>query len=76
MKTVSHAFAMAALVAVGVAAQAPPPATPVDVERLGPQVGEVVPDFSAIDQFGRRQTLRSIMGPGGAMLIFNRSADW
>jgi len=76
MKVAVHTFVMAALIAAGAAGQAPPPAPPVDVERLGPQVGEVVPDFSAVDQFGRTQTLKSIVGPDGAMLIFNRSADW
>jgi hypothetical protein len=50
--------------------------TPVDVSRLGPQVGERVPDFSLKDQYGNTQTLRSIMGPRGAMLVFQRSADW
>lgn len=48
----------------------------VDVDLLGPQVGELVPEFSAPDQFGRTQTLQSIMGPNGVMLLFNRSADW
>ena len=49
---------------------------PVDVDRLGPQVGTVVPDFSAVDQHGRTHTLKSVLGPKGAMLVFNRSADW
>lgn len=48
----------------------------IDVSRLGPQVGERVPDFSLKDQSGRTQTLQSIMGPRGAMLVFQRSADW
>ena len=48
----------------------------VDVSRLGPQVGERVPDFSLKDQNGRAQNLQSIMGPRGAMLVFFRSADW
>lgn len=48
----------------------------IDVSRLGPQVGERVPDFSLTDQSGRTQTLQSIMGPRGAMLVFQRSADW
>lgn len=74
MKVAVHTFMMAALIAAGAAGQAPPPL--VDVEQLGPQVSEVVPDFSAVDQFGRTQTLKAIMGPNGAMLIFNRSADW
>ena len=48
----------------------------VDVARLGPQVGERVPDFKLTDQTGRVQTLESIMGPRGAMIVFLRSADW
>jgi hypothetical protein len=42
----------------------------------GPEVGSTVPDFTAQDQAGRTQTLKSIMGPKGAMLVFFRSADW
>jgi hypothetical protein len=42
----------------------------------GPAVGDRVPDFTAPDQAGRTQTLKSIMGPKGAMLVFYRSADW
>ena len=48
----------------------------IDVSRLGPQVGERVPDFSLNDQNGKTWTLPSIMGPKGAMLVFFRSADW
>jgi hypothetical protein len=48
----------------------------VDVSKLGPQVGQRVPDFSLPDQTGRVRTLESIMGPRGAMLVFLRSADW
>ena len=47
-----------------------------DVEQFGPQVGDVVPAFTLRDQHGQTQTLESIMGPNGAMLVFNRSADW
>ncbi|NKB33018.1 MAG: hypothetical protein GKR91_07975 [Pseudomonadales bacterium] len=46
------------------------------VADLGPQVGDRVPDFELKDQFGTTQTLESIMGPNGAMLLFHRSADW
>lgn len=53
----------------------PPPAVP-DVTKLGPQVGEKVPDFSLSDQHGRTRTLSSLMGPKGLILVFNRSADW
>jgi hypothetical protein len=44
--------------------------------KTGPDVGQQVPAFSAQDQEGRSQTLKSIMGPKGAMLVFFRSADW
>ena len=50
--------------------------TPIDVSKLGPQVGERAPDFSLKDQNGKTWTLQSIMGPKGAMLVFLRSADW
>jgi hypothetical protein len=52
------------------------PGERIDVSKLGPQVGERVPDFSLTDQNGRTQTLTSIIGPRGAMLVFQRSADW
>ncbi len=48
----------------------------IDVSKLGPQVGERVPDFSLKDQNGKTWTLPSIMGPKGTMLVFVRSAEW
>ena len=47
-----------------------------NVEAIGPAVGAAVPAFSGVDQFGRTQTLQSVLGPNGAMLVFFRSADW
>jgi hypothetical protein len=55
------------------AQQAPPK---IDVNKLGPQVGERVPEFSLQDQFGKTWTRDSLMGTGGLMLVFYRSADW
>jgi hypothetical protein len=52
------------------------PRQKIDVSKLGPQVGERVPDFNLKDQNGKTWTLQSIMGPRGAMLVFIRSADW
>jgi hypothetical protein len=49
---------------------------PIDVASLGPQVGELVPEFNLSDQNGQIQTLDSIKGPNGTMLLFHRSADW
>jgi len=50
--------------------------TRIDVSALGPQVGEIVPEFSLPDQYGEIRTRESIMGENGAMLVFIRSADW
>ena len=67
----------AVLVEVDVLAQtAGAVSAPVDVTKLGPQVGDKVPDFSLADQHGQTRTLASLMGPKGLVLAFNRSADW
>jgi hypothetical protein len=58
------------------AQQSGPSRTPIDVAKLGPQVGQPIPDFSLKDQTGKTWTRQSIMGPRGAMLVFFRSADW
>lgn len=65
-----------ALLLVSLAQVPPQPHVKIDVSKLGPQVGQRVPDFSLKDQTGKVQTLQSIMGPKGAMLVFLRSADW
>ena len=44
--------------------------------EYGPKLGEAIPRFSALDQFGRSQTLETISGPAGAVIAFVRSADW
>jgi hypothetical protein len=48
----------------------------IDVSKLGPQVGAKAVDFTLTDQFGRSQSLATIGGPKGTMLMFFRSADW
>lgn len=48
----------------------------IEVSKLGPQVGEKVPDFTLADQHGKPWTLNAVIGPRGAMLVFYRSADW
>ena len=48
----------------------------IEVAKLGPQVGQSVPDFNLRDQTGRMRNLQSVMGSRGAMLVFFRSADW
>jgi len=52
------------------------PTQKIDVSKLGPKVGQRVPDFLLKDQFGNARNLKSVMGPKGAMLVFIRSADW
>jgi hypothetical protein len=47
-----------------------------DVQKLGPQPGDRVPDFTLNDQHNRPRTLTSLVGPQGLMLVFYRSADW
>jgi hypothetical protein len=52
------------------------PAPSPDVATLGPQVGDKVPDFALSDQKGQTQSLSSLAGPKGLVLVFSRSADW
>jgi hypothetical protein len=47
-----------------------------DPQTLGPKVGQRVPEFSLPDQHGAMRTLKSTLGPKGAVLVFFRSADW
>jgi len=47
-----------------------------DIQKLGPQVGSRLPDFTLLDQKGQSRTLASLTGPKGLMLVFFRSADW
>ncbi len=44
--------------------------------KTGPAIGDSIPAFEANDQQGRKQTLASLTGPKGLMLVFFRSADW
>jgi hypothetical protein len=43
---------------------------------IGLEVGQKAPAFSARDQFGVEQTLETLKGPKGTVLLFFRSADW
>ena len=43
---------------------------------VGLPVGRKAPDFSARDQFGQAQTLETLRGTHGTVLLFFRSADW
>lgn len=43
---------------------------------IGLAVGQKAPAFSARDQFGAQQTLETLRGAKGTVLLFFRSADW
>jgi hypothetical protein len=43
---------------------------------IGLSVGQMAPDFSVSDQFGRQQSLATLKGKTGTVLLFFRSADW
>jgi len=64
-----------ALVSLAAQLTAQQPVLP-DVQKLGPQIGTRVLDFTLLDQKGQSRTLASLTGPKGLMLVFFRSADW
>jgi len=48
----------------------------VELMSIGLAVGQKAPAFSLHDEFGREQTLDSLKGTNGTVLLFFRSADW
>jgi hypothetical protein len=48
----------------------------VEPMSIGLAVGQKAPAFSVHDQFGRVETLDSLKGANGTVLLFFRSADW
>jgi cytochrome oxidase Cu insertion factor (SCO1/SenC/PrrC family) len=69
-----------ALLAIGVGEAHEPQsgvaAAKVDVESVGPKVATSLPDFTLRDQRGEPHSLKSLLGPKGAIIVFFRSADW
>lgn len=51
-------------------------ASSLELMSIGLAVGQAAPNFSLHDQFGRQQTLDSLRGTHGTVLLFFRSADW
>ena len=47
-----------------------------ELMSIGLAVGQKAPAFSARDQFGHTETLDTLKGPNGTVLLFFRSADW
>ena len=43
---------------------------------IGLAVGQKAPAFTARDQFGQEQSLATLKGANGTVLLFFRSADW
>ncbi len=50
--------------------------TSVEMMSIGLAVGQKAPAFSARDQFGHLQTLDTLKGANGTVILFFRSADW
>ena len=48
----------------------------IELMSIGLAIGQKAPAFSVRDQFGRVQTLDSLKGTKGTVLLFFRSADW
>src|SRR5271169_5951295 len=48
----------------------------IELMSIGLAVGQKAPAFSVRDQFGRTQTLDTLKGASGTVLLFFRSADW
>ena len=44
--------------------------------KTGIEIGQLIPPFQLVDQFGKQQNFNTLKGPRGAVLIFFRSADW
>lgn len=51
-------------------------ASSLELMSIGLAVGQAAPNFRLRDQFGRKQTLDSLKGAKGTVLLFFRSADW
>lgn len=51
-------------------------AASLELMSIGLAVGQKAAAFSLHDQFGRTQTLDSLKGANGTVLLFFRSADW
>jgi hypothetical protein len=48
----------------------------IELMSIGLAAGQKAPAFSVRDQFGRVQTLDTLKGANGTVLLFFRSADW
>ena len=73
----SSAFLVLCLVASPFIAQSQQPEFDANANlKTGPEVGQKIPAFSAVDQTGKIRNFDSLTGPKGLVLFFNRSVDW
>jgi hypothetical protein len=70
------ALGICLLILAPVAGQQNSSPTGVQLETLGPKVGDALPEFSLRDQTAQVKSLKSLLGPNGAIIVFFRSADW
>ncbi|MGA8222649.1 MAG: hypothetical protein WB780_13430 [Candidatus Acidiferrales bacterium] len=47
-----------------------------DPSSIGLEAGQKAPSFTSRDQFGHEQSIESLKGSNGTVLLFFRSADW
>lgn len=65
------------LAAVALAAAAQAASADADYAAAwGPSVGTAAPLLAAEDQDGMQQTLATLTGANGLLVVFNRSVDW
>jgi thiol-disulfide isomerase/thioredoxin len=70
MATRSFAVVAVLLTSAALAAESP-------IKILGPEVGQRFPHtLAAVDQAGKTQSLKSLIGQKGLAVFFVRSADW
>lgn len=67
-------WAIVAFAALG--PQGGAPAVAVPIEKRGPALGSKAPELRLQDQGGSEQTLATLSGENGLVLLFVRSADW
>lgn len=61
---------------VGSSAQSVSPAATPKHSSSTLKIGDIVPSFRAIDQFGRERDFANLEGRKGLVILFFRSADW
>ena len=64
--------------AIGAGAQAPPAEAwrEAPPTSTGIAIGKPIPAFSIPDQNNQPRDFKSVAGPNGAMIVFQRSVDW